>query len=152
MAGRGPLQERFLSQYKQDAFFFNNFARCKEEPGLYLDLGAYRPVRWSDTWLLDKCLGWRGACVEADAEQAAPFRTERGCTVVVKAVALSSGKDSLIGGGLGRRGSARLLWRRRQSPFSSHAGDLEEANLLEGEADGESLAPLTWTLCSWTWR
>ena len=141
----GPLQERFLSQYQQDAFFFNNFARCRGEPGLYLDLGAYRPVRWSNTWLLDKCLGWRGACVEADAEQAAPFRTERGCTVVAKAVALSSGKGSLIGGDWGGIAVPGYFGEGAMKPiqFATMREILEEADLLESEADGESLAPLT---------
>ena len=68
-----------------------------EGPGLYLDLGAYRPMQWSNTWVLDKCLGWKGVCVEADPSQAEPFRTERSCTVVAKAVALKSGEGSLVG-------------------------------------------------------
>ena len=140
----GPLQERFLSQYQQDAYFFNNFARCREGPGLYLDLGAYQPVRWSNTWLLDKCLGWAGVCVEADESQAAPFRTQRGCTVVPKAVALSSGKGSLIGGDWGGVAAPGYFGEGAKTTiqFGTMREILQEAGLLpEEEADGEAPPP-----------
>ena len=134
---QGQLQERFLSQYQQDAFFFNNYARCMEGPGLYLDLGAYRPVRWSNTWLLDKCLGWRGACVEADPEQAAPFRTERGCTVVPKAVALAPGKGSLIGGDWGGVAAPGYFGEGALKPivFATMQEILMDAGLLAAAGD-----------------
>ncbi len=139
----GPLQERFLSQYQQDSFFFNNFARCMSGPGLYLDLGAYRPVRWSNTWLLDKCLGWRGACVEADPEQAAPFRTERGCTVVPKAVALASGKGSLIGGDWGGVAAPGYFGEAAMKPivFATMREILQDAGMLEAEEGDREAAP-----------
>jgi hypothetical protein len=112
-----------------------------DRPGLYLDLGAYQPVRWSNTWLLDKCLGWQGACVEADPEQAAPFRTQRSCTVVPKAVALASGKGSLIGGdwggvaapGYSGEGAMKAI------EFATMQEILQEAGLLGEEGE----APLT---------
>lgn len=139
----GPLQERFLSQYKQDTFFFNNFARCMEGPGLYLDLGAYQPVRWSNTWLLDKCLGWRGLCVEADPEQAAPFRASRGCTVVPKAVALTAGKGSLIGGDWGGVAAPGYFGEGAKKPieFATMQEILREAGVLEGGAAAEAAHP-----------
>ena len=89
--------DTFQSQFSQDAFFFNNFYRCMDGPGIYLDIGAFAPEQISNTWFLDKCLGWRGICAEADPTQAAPFRFLRSCYVVDKAIGLSVGKGTFIG-------------------------------------------------------
>ena len=90
--------DTFLSQFSQDTFFFNNFYRCMEGPGTYLDIGAYAPESISNTWFLDKCLGWRGICAEADPVQASPFRTQRSCYVVDKAIGKTAGKGTFVGG------------------------------------------------------
>lgn len=112
------LQETFLSQYNQDAFFFNNFVRCLDGPGVYLDLGAYQPIRWSNTWVLDRCLGWKGLCVEADPVQAEPFLHQRGCTVIAKAVSIQSGKGSLVGGDWGGLVAANYFGEGAKTPIS----------------------------------
>jgi hypothetical protein len=87
----------FYSQYHQDAFLFYNFFRCRDGPGSYLDIGAYQPKRFSNTWFFDRCLGWRGICAEADPQQAAPFRTDRSCFVIAQAVSVAAGVGSLSG-------------------------------------------------------
>lgn len=93
------VSDSFLSQFSQDAFFFNNFYRCMDGPGTYLDIGAFAPEHISNTWFLDKCLGWRGICAEADPTQAAPFRALRSCYVVDKAIGLTVGKGTFMGDG-----------------------------------------------------
>jgi hypothetical protein len=46
-------------------------------------LGANHPKDLSNTWFLDKCLGWKGLCIEADPNLAEELRnSERTCTVV----------------------------------------------------------------------
>jgi hypothetical protein len=83
--------DTFVSQFGQDAFFFFNYFRCMDGPGTYLDLGAFDPRVISNTWFLDKCLGWRGICVEGDRVQAVPFRTNRSCHVVDKVLSMKAG-------------------------------------------------------------
>ena len=55
------------------------------ERGFYVDLGANDPRVISNTWFLDRCLGWKGLCIEADPFLAEQLRTsERSCKVVNK--------------------------------------------------------------------
>lgn len=93
--------DTFISQFGQDAFMFFNFFRCMDGPGTYLDLGAFHPRSISNTWFLDKCLGWRGMCIEGNPEQAAPFRTERSCHVIDKVVSTHTGSTQFIRGATG---------------------------------------------------
>ena len=80
------LQQEFTSQFGQDAaiyytFFAGKLARGQR--GFYVDLGANKPRALSNTWFLDRCLGWGGLCIEADPSLAAGLRaSERTCTVV----------------------------------------------------------------------
>jgi len=138
----GSTQETFLGQYNQDVFFFNNFARCLDGPGVYLDLGAYQPIRWSNTWLLDRCLGWKGVCVEADPAQAEPFRHQRGCTVVAKAVGLKSASGGLVGGDWGGMVAANYFGEgiKKTISISTLEEILIEAGFLN---DHNDTAPLT---------
>ena len=83
------LQHTFTSQSGQDATIYYNFLAGKlarGERGFYVDLGgANAPRTISNTWFLDRCLGWRGVCFEADPGLAAALQlSERTCTVVNK--------------------------------------------------------------------
>lgn len=80
------LQKEFTSQFGQDAAIYYTFLAGKlarGQRGFYVDLGANKPRALSNTWFLDRCLGWRGLCIEADPSLAAGLRaSERTCTVV----------------------------------------------------------------------
>ena len=106
----GPPVDAFTSQFGQDAFLFYNYFRCLDGPGTYLDIGAFHPRTISNTWFLDKCLGWRGICAEGNAEQAAVFRTTRSCHVIDKVVSFESATTSFLrsssGGHIVTEGSA----------------------------------------------
>eukprot|EP01013_Petalomonas_cantuscygni_P010410 TRINITY_DN23497_c0_g1_i1.p1 TRINITY_DN23497_c0_g1~~TRINITY_DN23497_c0_g1_i1.p1 ORF type:complete len:339 (+),score=53.23 TRINITY_DN23497_c0_g1_i1:151-1167(+) len=53
------------SQFRQDWFIFNNYFRGRKYgDGFYVDVGANHPRTLSNTLFFDKCLGWRGICVE----------------------------------------------------------------------------------------
>lgn len=82
------LQPSFTSQYGQDATVYYSFLAGKlarGERGFYVDVGANAPRTLSNTWFLDRCLGWRGVCFEADPGLAAALQlSERTCTVVNK--------------------------------------------------------------------
>lgn len=64
--------------------------------GFYVDVGAYHPVNFSNTWLFSRN-GWRGIVVEPNPEMARLHRQRRPRDIVV---------ESAIGG---REGKARYL-------------------------------------------
>ena len=63
--GRGAAT--FVAQHGQDWWLMANFIRDRfSRPGTYVDLATNDPIYRSSTFFLDACLGWRGACVEAN--------------------------------------------------------------------------------------
>jgi FkbM family methyltransferase len=78
--------DSFTSQYGQDAILYYNFFAgwlADGRRGSYVDLGANQPRTLSNTWFMDRCLGWKGVCIEADPVLAEVLRTsDRTCTVV----------------------------------------------------------------------
>jgi len=73
----------FTSQFGQDAYIYRNFfAGRPAGGGFYVDVGANAPKELSNTWFFDKCLGWKGICVEASPTRAAQLKAQRGCKVV----------------------------------------------------------------------
>ena len=91
LASGSPV-DTFTSQIGQDAFMYENFFRCMDGPGTYLDIGAFDPRLISNTWFLDKCLGWRGICAEGNPAQAQAFRTTRSCHLIDKVVSMRTGE------------------------------------------------------------
>jgi len=85
-------QERFTSQYGQDALVFANFVarRRLHVPGVYLDLGANDPLRLSNTAFFDLCLGWRGVCVEPNPAYAEAYAQKRTCRLVPHCLSLTN--------------------------------------------------------------
>ncbi len=58
-----------------------------------MDVGANAPRTLSNTYFFDKCLGWKGICVEAGPQRAAELRRARSCTVVENCV---FSRDSVV--------------------------------------------------------
>eukprot|EP01006_Ploeotia_vitrea_P027761 TRINITY_DN60531_c0_g1_i1.p1 TRINITY_DN60531_c0_g1~~TRINITY_DN60531_c0_g1_i1.p1 ORF type:complete len:722 (+),score=49.05 TRINITY_DN60531_c0_g1_i1:24-2168(+) len=71
----------FYSQHNQDWFVLLNYFNHFTKPGFYMDVGANHAQVISNTWFLDKCLGWKGICVEPNPLLAKELRENRGCTV-----------------------------------------------------------------------
>lgn len=73
----------FTSQFGQDAYIYRNyFAGRARGQGFYVDVGANAPKELSNTWFFDKCLGWKGLCVEASPTRSAQLKEQRSCKVV----------------------------------------------------------------------
>jgi hypothetical protein len=76
----------FTSQFGQDSTIYYNFfagrLQAGTPPGFFVDIGANSPKELSNTYFLEKCMGWKGICIEADPGLAAVLRAERTCTVV----------------------------------------------------------------------
>ncbi|CAN8077284.1 unnamed protein product [Agarophyton chilense] len=71
-----------FSQFAQDVYVFvKHFTRLKRR-GVYLDIASNQPIRLSNTYFFDRCLGWRGICVEANEQYYEPTFRERSCQLV----------------------------------------------------------------------
>lgn len=93
--GSPTLLPTFNSQFGQDATIYYSMLAGKLSRGtrgFYVDIGANDPREISNTWFLDRCLGWNGICIEADPGLANALRTsERTCKVVNKCAAETTG-------------------------------------------------------------
>ncbi len=71
----------FTAQFQQDWFLFHNFFKHLGAgyKGTYVDVGSNDPFKLSNTAFFDKCLGWRGVCVEPQPEYATATRLQRSC-------------------------------------------------------------------------
>lgn len=73
-----------VSEFGQDWYLFRNFLQrtvATSGSGVYVDVGASLPFDYSNTVVLDRCLGWQGVCIEANPYLAAFLRAYRSCTV-----------------------------------------------------------------------
>jgi FkbM family methyltransferase len=59
-----------------EEWLIRDFFGDKRE-GVFVDIGAYEPVKWSNTYRLERDLGWRGVAVDALEEFAPMYRKER---------------------------------------------------------------------------
>lgn len=73
------------SEYAQDVFLFMNFYKywpMQGRKGFYVDSGANDALVTSNTAFFDKCLGWKGLCVEPDEQYHNGIRQHRTCTLI----------------------------------------------------------------------
>lgn len=73
---------RFFSQYNQDIYLYEHHFKYLRRPGTYIDIAANEPVRLSNSYFFDVCLGWRGVCAEANSKYYQPIRKFRTCALV----------------------------------------------------------------------
>lgn len=75
-----------VSEFGQDWYLWWNFLRhragASSGEGVYVDVGASLPYDYSNTVILDRCLGWRGVCVEPNPHLVPFLEGYRGCEVV----------------------------------------------------------------------
>ena len=80
------------SQWGQDAFIFFNIFKywpMSGKRGFYVDSGANDAREISNTWFFDRCLGWKGLCVEPNPQYHAGIRANRSCTLVPECISAS---------------------------------------------------------------
>jgi len=88
------VEEPWTSQFAEDFYLFVNFfykRRGGARGGVYIDVGANHPRVDSDTWMFDKCLGWKGICFEANPSHAERFKGTRTCEILNLAVGPTNG-------------------------------------------------------------
>lgn len=83
----------FQSQFSQDYYLYVNHFRFLSRPGVYLDVAANEPIRISNTWVLDACLGWTGVCVEANPVYVERLQLARTCYLIPTCVGDTDGQN-----------------------------------------------------------
>lgn len=73
---------RWFSQYRQDAFLWERHSQFLGRRGIYLDVATNDPFTISNTYFMEKCLGWRGICVEPQENYLKKILPMRSCHVV----------------------------------------------------------------------
>ena len=89
-----------FSQSWQDWILFHNFFHHKRHwgTGFYVDFGTNDPEYISNTFFFDKCLGWKGLCIEMQEKYHAAIRAKRSCTLVPRCVLGVAANVSFSGG------------------------------------------------------
>ncbi len=73
--------EQFFSQWDQDKFLIKEVFRY-QEGGFFLDIGATDGIHISNTYYLEKNLGWNGICIEPQHGYFRKLVKNRNCTCV----------------------------------------------------------------------
>lgn len=104
---------RFFSQYNQDMWtYLNHWKFLRNRKGVYVDISANEPVRISNTYFFDKCLGWKGLCIEPNPDYTPLLTNLRSCGVLPRCVsdkpvnvtfALDAGSSHVQGGNNGNK-------------------------------------------------
>lgn len=92
-----------FSQFKQDYYFYTKHFNKLKRPGIYLDVAANDPFHYSNSFFMDRCLGWKGICVEGNPVYHEKLYRERSCHVVPTCVGRHDGEHVMfaLGGGSG---------------------------------------------------
>lgn len=86
------------SQFGEDAsiLFWLGQAGLLDRPGFYVDVGAFHPSRYSNTYLLHHVFHWRGINIEANPDMAVLFNEKRPADInVTCAISASAGSDKI---------------------------------------------------------
>ena len=69
------------SQCGQDMFLYNQFFKDRKQ-GVFVDIGAYDGISFSNTFFFEKELSWTGICVEPIPEVFEELKKNRTCTCI----------------------------------------------------------------------
>jgi len=76
----------YFGQYGQDQWVVENIFRGRRG-GFFVDIGAYNGIEISNTYYLEKEMGWTGICVEPIPKLFAELNRNRKCTCIHGCVA-----------------------------------------------------------------
>lgn len=88
-----PLQ--FYSQIEQDKYYIENVIKYKQN-GVFLEIGGYDGVTGSNTYFLEKYLGWSGIIVECNPILVEKCKNTRSCYICDKALYESDNVELLF--------------------------------------------------------
>ncbi|HZL59422.1 MAG TPA: FkbM family methyltransferase [Stellaceae bacterium] len=91
-----PLSNRkSFSQHGQDLFVYETFFKDRAEPGVFVDVGAYDGVTFSNTLLFERH-GWRGICIEPLPSVFEKLKANRSAVCLNCAVSDRSGRAAFV--------------------------------------------------------
>lgn len=76
----------------QDYYLFTKHFKYLRRKGIYIDIATNDPVRTSNTFFFDRCLGWPGICVEANHRYFESIYRLRSCSLVPTCISRKDGQ------------------------------------------------------------
>src|SRR5258708_6764498 len=83
------MSEQWRAQFGEDRLLVKHFGGKRE--GYFVEVGAFDGENLSNTYFLEKALGWQGILVEPIPKLAAQCRTKRPLSQVVEAACVGPG-------------------------------------------------------------
>jgi hypothetical protein len=79
---------------KEDVYFFDTFLKdLPQHGGFYVELGALDGSQYSNSWVLDKVLGWRGLLIEPGPVNFEKVRQNRPNAIAINTAVCSEIQD-----------------------------------------------------------
>lgn len=113
-------QVQMFSQFKQDYYLYDRHFKNLKRTGTYIDVAANDAVQISNTYFFDRCLLWRGICVEGNPFYFDRIYRLRTCALVPTCVGKTEGEAvnfGLMGGASGVVGGTNKhmeTWARQK--------------------------------------
>lgn len=89
------IPTKFYSQIEQDKYFIENIIKYRPN-GLFLEIGGYDGITGSNTYFLEKNLGWNGIIVECNPTLVEKCKNTRSCYICDKALYESDNAELLF--------------------------------------------------------
>jgi len=84
----------YYSQYKQD-FFIDELLKNKNN-GIFIDIGAWDGVKYSNSYFFEKYRNWSGICIEPLPNEYRSLKNNRNCICLNCAISISNGIEKFI--------------------------------------------------------
>ena len=94
-AGMQAKKMNYVSQCGQDQYLIETLFKGKKN-GIFVEIGAYDGIRFSNTYNLEIDYGWSGICIEPIPEQFVKLVKNRKCHCVQACVSHFNGKASFL--------------------------------------------------------
>lgn len=98
-----PGETIMFSQFHQDYYLYTRHFINLKRQGTYIDIASNDPISISNTYFFDRCLQWKGVCVEGNHVYFEPTYRYRSCQLVPTCVGSRDGQFVTFGlhGGAG---------------------------------------------------
>lgn len=109
-------ETRMFSQFSQDYYLFKHHFKHLKRTGTYMDVAANDAVGISNSYFFDRCLGWRGVCVEGNPIYFERLFRLRTCTLVptcvggIDGATVEFGLMGGAGGVMGKTNKHMKVW------------------------------------------
>lgn len=85
----------YYSQYNQDFFVDSKLLNYKEN-GIFIDIGAWDGIRYSNSYFFEKNRNWTGVCVEPLPCEYKKLVNNRKCTCLNLAISTNEGVEDFV--------------------------------------------------------